>query len=219
MGRLWAAPIGKKAIMALTGVVLYGFVLAHMLGNLQFHIGQPLFDAYAEHLKEVPALIWTLRVVLLVSVILHIAAAISLSMDKGRARPEGYRRLGKVRSTYASRTMMLGGILLLVFVVFHIMELTTGNALRGFVPGAAYHNVVILFANPAYAIAYIVAMIALCFHLYHGVWSSFQSLGLGHPRYSGKLRLFAKAYALIVMLGFISLPIAVMLGAGKQVLP
>jgi succinate dehydrogenase / fumarate reductase cytochrome b subunit len=216
--RVWQAPIGKKAIMAVTGIVLYGFVFAHMAGNLQFFLGPAMLDAYGAKLQEVPAIIWTLRSILIVSVILHIASALSLSALKRQARPKGYTKRGRVQASYAATSMGLGGLLLLAFVIFHILHFTTGQAHPDFHHGEVYRNVVVGFSRPLVVGIYLLAMVALALHLYHGVWSSFRSLGLGHPGYSDKLRTFAKVFAVVVTLGFAALPIAVLLGRGKGVL-
>lgn len=216
--RLWQAPIGKKAVMALTGIVLYGFVFAHMAGNLQFFLGPGLLDAYGEKLKEIPALIWSLRAGLIIAAVLHIASAISLTALKNKARPQGYKMRGRVKASYASSSMFWGGLLLLVFIVFHILHMTTGQAHPDFKHGEVYRNVVVGFRQIPVAIGYVIAMGMLALHLYHGVWSSFQTLGLGHPTASAKLRTFAKVFAVVVTLGFASLPVSVALGLfGKGV--
>jgi succinate dehydrogenase / fumarate reductase cytochrome b subunit len=212
VGQLWAAPIGKKAVMALTGVVLYGFAFVHMAGNLQFFLGQARFDAYGAGIKATPALLWGVRSVLFLSVVLHVVSAIQLTALKRQARPQAYQRHGRVAGSYASKTMFYGGLVLLAFLIFHILHFTTGQAHPRFVEGAAYDNVINGFAVAPVAIFYIVAMLALAMHLYHGVWSVFQSLGLNHPRYTPKLKAFAKVFAVVVTAGFISIPLYVLAG-------
>jgi succinate dehydrogenase / fumarate reductase, cytochrome b subunit len=214
VGRLWQAPIGKKAVMAITGVVLFGFAFVHMAGNLQFFLGRTRFDAYGAGIKATPALLWGVRTLLIVSLILHVVSAIQLTALKRQARPQAYKRTANVGGNYASKSMFLGGLVLLAFLVFHILHFTTGQAHPNFVEGAAYDNVINGFRVVPVAAFYILAMIALAFHLYHGVWSVFQSLGLNHPRYTPKLKVFAKLFAAVVTLGFVTIPIAVLAGVG-----
>ena len=214
VGRLWAAPIGKKAVMAITGVVLYGFAFVHMAGNLQFLLGRTRFDAYAASLQANPLLVWGVRALLLTAAVLHVVTALQLTALKRTARPTAYKRTGRVAASYASKSMFYGGLVLLAFLVFHILHFTTGHVHPGFVHGAAYDNVVVGFNVAWVAGFYIVAMLALALHLYHGVWSVFQSLGLNHPRYMPKLKTFAKLFAFVVTVGFISIPVAVLAGFG-----
>lgn len=215
VGQLWAAPIGKKAVMALTGVVLYGFAFVHMAGNLQFFLGRTRFDAYGAGIKATPALLWGVRTVLLLSVVLHVVSAIQLTALKRQARPQAYQRHGRVAGSYASKTMFYGGLLLLGFLIFHILHFTTGQAHPKFVEGAAYDNVINGFAIAPVALIYVVAMLALSMHLYHGVWSVFQSLGLNHPKYTPRLKTFAKVFAMVVTVGFVSIPLSVLAGFGR----
>jgi succinate dehydrogenase / fumarate reductase, cytochrome b subunit len=212
VGRLWAAPIGKKAVMALTGVVLYGFAFGHMAGNLQFFLGPTRFDAYGAGIKANAALLWGVRSLLLVSIVFHVITAVQLTALKRQARPQAYKKPGRVAGSYASKSMFYGGLVLLAFLIFHILHFTTGNAHPNFVEGAAYANVVNGFRIAPVAVFYIFAMLALSMHLYHGVWSVFQSLGFNHPRYTPKLKTFAKVFSAVVTAGFISLPIAVLAG-------
>ena len=214
VGQLWAAPIGKKAVMALTGIVLYGFAFVHMAGNLQFFLGRTRFDAYGAGLKANALLLWGVRGLLLISLVFHVITAIQLTALKRQARPQAYQKPGNVQASYASKTMFYGGLVLLAFLIFHILHFTTGQAHPHFVEGLAYDNVVIGFGYVAVAVFYIVAMLALSLHLYHGVWSVFQSLGLNHPKYTPKLKAFAKVFAFVVTVGFISIPIAVLAGFG-----
>jgi succinate dehydrogenase / fumarate reductase cytochrome b subunit len=213
--RFFEAPIGKKVVMAVTGVILFGFVLGHMAGNLQVFLGQEKFDAYAELLRHTPALLWGVRAVLLVSVILHITASIQLTALKQKARPIGYQKQTPVESSLASRTMMWSGLLVAVFIVYHILHLTLGMVGLPFQEGRVYDNVVAGFRIIPVSIAYILAMILLGMHLNHGLWSLFQSLGVGHPRYSAGLRRFANIFSILVVLGFISIPIAILAGYGS----
>lgn len=211
--------VGKKVAMALTGVVLVLFVVGHMAGNLKAFQGAEAFNHYAEGLREfgdpfVPreGLLWVVRVVLLVSVGLHVWAAWVLSRTSRAARSVGYRREESLVFSYASRTMRWGGVIILAFVVYHILHFTTGQAHPDFVAGDPYHNLVVGFRNPLVVAAYLVAMTALVFHLYHGVWSGFQTLGLNHPRWNPFRRPLAAALSLVVYVGFIAVPLAVQAG-------
>lgn len=200
--------------MAVTGVVLVGFVIAHMLGNLQVYLGPETLNAYGEFLHSKPGLLWGARVVLLVSVLGHILSAYSLASRNAEARPIGYAKRRYVATNYAARTMVWSGPILLLFIVYHLLHLTVGYSSGGYVhdPANVYGNVVGSFQNPYVSLFYIVAMLALGKHLFHGVWSLFQSLGLSHPRYDHKRRVLATAIALLVVVGNISIPVSVLLG-------
>jgi succinate dehydrogenase / fumarate reductase cytochrome b subunit len=213
MTRFYEATIGKKAVMAVTGVVLFGYVVGHMLGNLQIFLGPAQLNRYAELLHSAPALLWGVRLLLLAAVILHITASLQLWWLRRKARPVGYHKKDDVGSNYASRTMMWSGPILAAFVVFHVLHLTTGD-----VPGLpfdranVYNNVVAGFMHPAVSIAYIVAVSMLMLHLYHGLWSMFQSVGASHPRYTPVMRTLAKIVAVVLLLGYISIPVSVLAG-------
>jgi len=210
--RFYESTIGKKAIMAVTGLVLFGFLIAHMLGNLQIFLGSAVMNHYAETLHANLPLLWTVRIVLLVSVILHIWASIQLSMIKREARPIAYAKRANVSSSWASRTMMLSGPIIAAFVVFHLLHLTTGTVHPNFVPLHAYENLINGFLVVPIAIVYIVVMVLIGFHLSHGIWSMFQSVGFSHPRYTPKIKKFAAVFAWILIAGFISVPLAVLTG-------
>jgi succinate dehydrogenase / fumarate reductase cytochrome b subunit len=218
---MYGVYIGKKLVMAATGVILIGYVLGHMLGNLQIYMGAEQMDKYAAFLHSHEGLLWGVRTALIAAVVLHIWSAFLLWLQKRRARPVGYAMKDDVPASYASRTMMWSGPILGAFVVFHILHLTTGSVGLGFQGpqrGAvaeqffAYENVVAGFRNPAVSIAYIVAMLMLSMHLYHGAWSMFQSVGISHPRYTPLLKNAAHALAILVAAGFISIPISVLAG-------
>lgn len=218
-GDFYRSAVGKKAVMALSGIVLFGYVLLHMIGNLKLYEGPQKLNAYAGFLREVgsPALpaygaLWIVRVVLLVAVVLHVWAAWQLTRMNRAARPVRYRKRDYVHTTYASRTMRWGGVILLLFVVYHLLHLTTGTAHPGFVEGDVYRNVVTGFQVWWVSAFYIAAQIALGFHLYHGLWSMFQSLGWNHPRFNHWRSAFAHAFAWIITLGNISFPLAVLAG-------
>lgn len=220
---LWSSTVGKKIIMAVTGVILLGFVVAHMAGNLKVFFGPEEFNHYAEGLRTFGdpffargQLLWIARIILLVSVILHITAATQLTLRSKAARPVGYTKYdGDLVFSYASRTMVWGGIIILLFVIFHLMHLTFGNVHPDFVHGDAYHNFVRGFQSVPVSIAYIAAMIPLGLHLYHGFWSMLQTLGANNRRYNHLRRPIAAAIAIIVTLVNISFPIAVLSGILK----
>ncbi len=210
--------VGKKAVMALTGVILFGFILVHMLANLQAFLplnsnGVPPLDAYAEHLRALPPLLWGTRVVLLVGVILHILAAWQLTLlNQFEARKKGYVKYTPIASNYASRTMVWSGPIIFLYVIYHLLDFTLGNVNPDFQPGHVYHNVIASFQHPVIAIFYIVANVCLAFHLYHGVWSMCQSVGIAHPRYTPWIKRASAAFAIVIGIGFCSVPIAVMTG-------
>jgi succinate dehydrogenase / fumarate reductase cytochrome b subunit len=212
VARFYESTIGKKAIMAVTGLILFGFLIAHMLGNLQIFLGPTVMDHYAETLHGNPALLWSVRTILLISVVLHIWASIQLTILKKEARPVAYVKRANVSSSWASRSMMLSGPIIAGFVVFHLLHLTTGTIHPNFVELHAYENLVTGFAVVPFAIVYIVVMILIGFHLNHGIWSLFQSLGLSHPRYTPMIKKFAAVFSWILIAGFISVPVAVLTG-------
>ena len=212
VARFYDSSIGKKAVMAVTGLVLFGFLILHMLGNLQVFLGREVMNHYAETLHGNPGLLWVARVVLLVSVVLHTWAAIQLTAVKTAARPVAYVKPGNVQGSTGSRTMMLSGPVIALFVIGHLLHFTTGTIHPQFVELHAYENVVTGFANPIAAGLYIVAMILVGFHLSHGIWSMFQSIGFSHPRYTPLIKKFAGVFSWILIAGFISVPIAVLAG-------
>jgi succinate dehydrogenase / fumarate reductase cytochrome b subunit len=209
-----SSTLGKKVVMAVTGVVLFGFVVGHMLGNLQVYMGPKALNAYAVLLREAlhGGALWVVRAALLGAVGLHIWAATSLTLASWSARPRGYRRWKAQESTYASRTMVWSGPILAAFIVYHLLHLTTGNAHPAFVEGDVYRNVVVGFRSWPVSLFYVVAQLALGLHLYHGVWSMMQTVGLSHPRYNRWRTAFAAVVTSAVVLGNISIPVAVLSG-------
>jgi succinate dehydrogenase / fumarate reductase cytochrome b subunit len=208
--------LGLKIVMALTGIVLFGFVIGHMIGNLQVYLGPEVFNHYAELLRELGhgMALWIARAGLLVAVGLHIWSAWRLTLMNNAARPVGYREVERRESTYASRTMRWSGVILLLFIVYHLLHFTIGvHAVHPqFVPGDAYHNFVTGFQNPLVSGFYVLAMLALGLHLYHGAWSFMQTLGLSHPRYNHLRYAFAALITLVILAGNISFPVAVLTG-------
>jgi len=212
VARFYDSTIGKKAVMAVTGLVLAGFLVGHMLGNLQVFLGRDVMNHYAETLHGNLALLWGVRILLLVSVLLHAWAALQLTAVKAAARPVPYVKPANVQATTGSRTMMLSGPVIALFVIGHLLHLTTGTIHPQFVELHAYENVVNGFSNPIASGLYIVAMILVGFHLSHGIWSMFQSMGFSHPRYTPMLKKFSGIFAWVLIAGFIAVPIAVLAG-------
>lgn len=209
-----ASSVGRKVIMAATGVILFGFVTVHMLGNTQAYMGEEAFNGYAKFLHGMihGDGIWVFRAVLLVAVGFHIWAATSLTFDNMAARPQGYREQQNVASTWASRTMRWTGVILAVFIVYHLLHLTTGTLHPNFDPHNPYMNLVNGLKVPAAAAFYIVAQLCLGLHMWHGVWSFTQTLGWAHPRYDGLRRKFAYGLSILVVGVNITFPIAVLTG-------
>ena len=212
VARFYDSTIGKKAIMAVTGLILFVFLILHMLGNLQVFLGPEVMNHYAETLHGNPPLLWTARIILLISVALHIWASVQLTLLKREARPVGYVKRANVVSSWASRSMMLSGPIIAVFVVFHLLHLTTGTLHPQFIELQAYENLVTGFLVVPVAVIYIIAMVLIGFHLSHGIWSMFQSLGFSHPRYTPAIKRFASVFSWLLVAGFISVPIAVLSG-------
>lgn len=217
--RLWSSSVGKKIMMAVSGLILYGFVLGHMIGNLKVYQGREAFNHYAEGLRTFGApffghgqLLWVVRIVLLAALFIHIAAVVNLARQSKKARKHSYKKFDGLEFSYASRTMLWGGLLLLAYVVYHLMHLTFGNAHPNFVPGDAYNNFVVGFQQWPASVAYIVAMIPLALHMYHGFWSMLQTLGANNPKYNRMRRPVALTLALLVALLNIMFPVSVLLG-------
>jgi len=204
--------VGNKAIMAVTGVILFGFVIGHMVGNLQV-FGEPeALTRYAATLRKLGALLWLVRAVMLVSLVLHIRAAIVLATRNADAREVDYQHRRRDQVTdYAARTMMWSGPILGMYLLFHILHLTFGYG-STFDHQNVFNNVVYGFRVWWLSATYIVANLLLGVHLFHGAWSWFQSLGLNHPRYNSLRRAFAIAFAAIITIGNVSIPVAVMTG-------
>ena len=215
--RFWDSTNGQKVVMAVTGAILFLFVIAHMLGNLQVFEGPDKLNGYGRFLHDVPEILWAVRLALLASVILHIWSSVKLAVRKLRARPTGYSKKESIASTYASRTMYWSGPIILVFVIYHLLHLTAGVVHPGsdFVEGDVYHNVVAGFQVWYVSAWYIFSMILLAFHIRHGAWSMFQSLGINHPRHTPILKKAAATLAVVIALGYISIPLSILLGLVK----
>ena len=209
----WRSTIGKKVVMGVTGLIGLGFVIGHMAGNLQAFSGEEKIDAYGALLHgPLHELLLVARVVLIAAVILHITAAYQLTMLSRAARPVDYAARKPQVSTLASKTLRWGGVLLLVFIVFHILHFTTGAVHPDFVVGRVYRNLSTGFAVKWVAAFYLVAMLALGMHLYHGAWSSMRTLGLAKQSAHPLKRYLPVALAIVISLGFAVIPLAFLLG-------
>ena len=211
-----------KIVMALSGAVLLLYLVVHMIGNLKIFFGGEALDTYAHWLREVgePALpaqgmLWIVRVVLLVAVVSHIVAATILARRARAARPVRYAHRRPVQTSYASRTMRWGGVIILLFVIYHLLHMTVGSVHPDFVHGDVYRNIVVGFRVWPVTAFYVVAMVALGFHLRHGVWSMLQTLGASHPKWDATRKAASTAFAVVVTLGFVAVPIAVLFGFVK----
>ncbi len=198
--------------MAVSGCILFLFVLGHLIGNLQIYEGPEKLNGYAVLLRTEPPLLWAVRVVLLTMVLLHIWSSVQLAARNITARPVGYQKKKATGSSYASRTMYWSGPIILAFVIYHLLDFTFGKVNPHYEPGNVYGNVVASFQVIPVAVFYIIAMLLLCLHLYHGLWSMFQSLGIAHPRYTPLLRKGAAVVATLIAVGNISIPVAVLSG-------
>jgi succinate dehydrogenase / fumarate reductase cytochrome b subunit len=211
----FSTTIGKKAALAVSGLVLFGFTVGHMLGNLQIFLGPEAFNGYAAGLKAMPALLWGTRSVLLISVVTHVVIAFDLYSRSSAARSVGYRMKRNAVTSYSAITMKYSGPILLLYIVFHLAHFTAPGLALGGVPFShtdAYTNFVSSFKVPWVAGVYILANVLLGMHLYHGSWSLFQSLGLSHPRYNPLRQRLAVGLALTVATGNVIMPVAVLAG-------
>jgi succinate dehydrogenase / fumarate reductase cytochrome b subunit len=202
-----------------TGLILFGWLAGHLLGNLKVFQGAEKFNAYAEFLRTMgtpllpeAGILWIARALLTVAIALHIWSATSLTLTNRRARSNDYENRRGVQLDYAARTMRWSGYLIAFYIVYHLMHLTWGNAHHNFIAHDPYANLVSGFQILPVALVYIVANLLLGMHLYHGLWSMFQSLGLNHPSYNPWRRTFAVTFAIVMSLGFMSIPVAVLLG-------
>ncbi|MDT8367635.1 MAG: succinate dehydrogenase cytochrome b subunit [Longimicrobiales bacterium] len=234
---LYRSSVGKKIVMALSGLILFGFIVGHMAGNLKVlqgchpaEVGDHAaglsvpgqtcaLDTYAEFLREAGypampqgALLWSFRLLLLGAVGAHAVSAFQLWSRARAARPEGYGRPKDISFTYASRTMRWGGVILLLYIVYHLLHFTTGQAHSDFIAGGVHHNYVAAFQNPLILAIYLVANAALCLHLFHGLWSATQTLGANHPKYNHLRRPIATAISLAIFVGFMIPPVLVFAG-------
>lgn len=209
-----AMTVGLKQIMAVSGVILVGFVFVHFVGNALVWVGPEALNSYSHGLKAVPELLWLARAVLIVAVLAHIGSALKLAAKNVSARPQAYKRKRDHVTNYAARTMYWSGPILLGFILFHLAHLTLGVA-----PGSyqhsetdVYSNVVRSFSIPWVTGLYVISMVALGNHLFHGTWSMFQTLGLNHSTYNHKLMRLALGITVVVTLGDIAIPLSILFG-------
>jgi succinate dehydrogenase / fumarate reductase cytochrome b subunit len=218
--QFYRSAVVKKWLMAISGIVLLGYVLAHMVGNLKVFLGREHINEYAEWLRDLgepvfprTTVLWALRTMLIAAFAIHILAAYQLTLMNRRARPTAYKSPREyVVANYASRTMRWSGVIVLLFLVFHLLDLTWGNANPDFALGDPYRNMIASFERIPVAIVYIVANVALGFHIFHGAWSMFQSLGWNNPRFNSWRRHFATAFAGAIVVGNVSMPLLITAG-------
>ena len=218
--QFWRSAIGKKWAMAVSGIALLGYVLCHMIGNLKVFLGRSEINTYGRWLRTLgqPALpfsvvLWALRVGLIIAFVVHIVAAAQLTRINRRARPQRYQsKRDYVAANYASRTMRWTGVIVGLFVVFHLLDLTWGQLSPHFVRGDPYDNMYRSFQRGWVAAVYIVANIALGIHIFHGAWAMFNSLGINNPKYNLWKRYFAGGFAAVITVGYVSMPLLIVLG-------
>lgn len=198
--------------MAVTGVILLLYIVGHLLGNLQIFEGPERLNAYAAFLKSTGELLWAVRLVLLLSLVLHIVASVQVSLASKRARPAGYAEKKSIETSYAARTMIWSGPLIFLYVVYHLAMFTFLVTGPGYSPTDVYRNEVQAFQVPAISAFYVVAIIFLGMHLYHGAWSMLHTLGASNPRYRVLRRTIAPILAIAITVGYIAIPIAVLMG-------
>lgn len=221
----YRSAVGKKWVMAVTGVVLIGYLVAHMVGNLKVYLGAEEIDAYGEALRDLgghlaprTSLLWAMRFGLLAATVLHVHAAYTLTLTNWKARGGRYRERDYAVASYASRSMRWTGVIVVAFLLFHLADLTWGTtpaATDGFTRGAIHANLIASFERLPVAIFYVVANLAVGVHLFHATWSLFQSLGWSHPRFNTWRKYAAYAVTGVVVAGNLSFPIAVQIGLLK----
>jgi succinate dehydrogenase / fumarate reductase, cytochrome b subunit len=227
--RTWRSSVGKKYLMAISGFALFLFVIAHMLGNLQIFLGPEYINRYGHFLQSAPELIWPARIGLLFLVVLHIISAIKLSQENKAARPVAYHHYEVVAASYASRTMLMSGLIILAFIIYHLLHYTvqvrsinlTNQNFADFTDLQQRHDVyrmmVVGFKQPLVSLFYIIGVGLLCLHLSHGVSSMFQSLGWKNKYYGRFLDRFARIISWVIFLGYVSIPVSILAGILKEV--
>src|SRR5258708_2702346 len=227
---IFESSLGKKYLMAVSGLVLFLFVIGHLIGNLQVFLGAEAINRYGHFLQSNYELVWPARIGLLALVALHIWSAAKLSLENRAARPVGYAVYQPVTSTYASRTMLMIGVIVLVFIIYHLLHFTvqtqyinlTGQNFETFMDSEKRHDIfkmmVVGFNNGWVSAFYILGMALLCLHLSHGVSSMFQSIGWKNETYRPLLDKGARMLAVLIFLGYTSIPVAILLGFGKEAL-
>jgi succinate dehydrogenase / fumarate reductase cytochrome b subunit len=211
---LWDTSVGKKAVMAVTGLIMLAYLITHVLANLTVFQGPAKINAYSAFLHGTGGALWVARLVLIAALVLHVVAATQLTARRRAARPVAYAAGREPQvSTFASRTIRWGGVLILIFIVYHLLHFTLGTVHPSFVEGDPYHNVAAGFGNPLVVIFYELALAALGLHLYHGIWSSGRSLGVSPPSPHPLKRQLALVLSVLIWAGFAVIPIAVSAGA------
>ena len=219
LASLWRSTIGKKYVMAITGLIWFGYLILHLWGNLKIYAGPAFLNDYGGFLRTVgepffgySQLLWVARIILIPAFVLHVWAAAQLTSRDLSSRPQRYAIRKNIESTLASRTMIYGGVFIFLFLIYHLLDFTFGTVNPSYQEGNIYHNVVASFRVWPVAIFYILAMLAVGLHLLHGVWSLFQTLGWNNARTTRALRNFAVFAALALTVGNISIPVAVLAG-------
>lgn len=211
---LYSTSIGKKVVMALSGAILAGFTVGHFLGNCNLYLGPEAFNGYAEKLASMPYLLWPVRALLLFSVTAHLVSAIMLMIRNRQARPQRYKVTKDQAQDYAAKTMYLTGPMLFFFIVYHLAHMTFGQTFGVYEwePNNPYNNLVRGFQQWPVVIPYMLGVISLGLHLFHGIYSAFQSMGLSHPQYDHLRRDLAIGVATLITIGNLMFPIMVQLG-------
>jgi succinate dehydrogenase / fumarate reductase cytochrome b subunit len=211
--------LGKKYIMAITGLTMVGFVIVHMLGNLSVFIGSSALNLYAARLQELAPLLWSFRAVMLASVLLHICTGTTLYLGNLKARPIGYAHKKNIKTSFAAESMICTGFLLGAFIIYHLLHFTlrlTNPDISHFIDYGGHPDVfrmvVLSFQKTGISIAYLIAMSILLLHLYHGIQSFFQSLGLNNGKSLPIIELCGRALAFALLFGFASIPVTILIG-------
>jgi succinate dehydrogenase / fumarate reductase cytochrome b subunit len=224
LGRFLRSNIGLKVLMAVTGVVMFGYLIGHVTGNMLIFKGPAAINEYSAFLHHAKGLLWGTRILLLASVVIHIWATVRFLGLRGEARPVAYAMKVPHGTTWAARTMYWSGPVIALFIIYHILHLTTGTVHPHFnevkagdeVVGVdVYKNLVEGFQRPVASLIYIVAMLAIALHLSHGLWSMLQTIGVNRPNWECTLRSIAVVCAVIICGGFIAVPVAVLFGIVK----
>jgi succinate dehydrogenase / fumarate reductase, cytochrome b subunit len=204
--------VGKKLVMAVSGLILFGFIVGHLAGNLQVFLGADKLNDYAAFLRRTPELLWPARLALLAALVLHVVASAQIVLANRRARPARYAVKRAIETNYAARTMAISGPLVLLYLIYHLAMFTFLITGPGYSPTDVYRNVVLSFQSPSVAVIYIVAMLLLGLHLYHGVWSMLHTLGISSPHYRWLRRGLAPVVAVAITAGYIAIPLAILTG-------
>jgi succinate dehydrogenase / fumarate reductase, cytochrome b subunit len=223
LSAFYQSSVGKKIIVAVTGIILILFVIGHLLGNLQIFLGPDWVNGYAQHLRDLGPVLWLIRIVLLVTVVLHIYVTIRLAIDNRRARPNHYAEQEYIKASFASRHMVVSGLVVLAFIIFHLLHFTIRKIDPRFPLLKAdplnhydvYSMMVYGFQNIYISIFYIVGLFLLTLHLTHGASSFFQSLGLNDKKLTPRLAFGGRIFAWAIFVGYTSIPVAVLLGLVK----